>query len=129
MCTLLSGNCTDVMFKEGMEFWDRVANTSACAADADYDTVVGKVTLTTRVDIGVDWVLTPGENSSIEVIGTGMDWQTDRLMIIDCTGICGVSGPTDSVMGRPMSQMHYNHWVAVTPSFTDPPHDDDTEVP
>jgi hypothetical protein len=132
MCTLLTGDCAgNLTLKEGSEYWPRLANASACADDADYSTVVGKVTLTARVDIGVDWVLTPGETASVEVISTGkkdLDWQKDRLMIIDCTGICGVSGPTASVMKGPMSQMHYNHWVAVTPDFDDPPHDD-MEVP
>jgi len=129
MCTLMSGNCTEVTFKEGSEFWDRTKNISACASDADFSTNVGKVTLTSRVDVGVDWVLTPGETASVEVIGTGMDWQKDRLMIIDCTGICGVSGPTASVMAGPKSQMHYNHWVAVMPPDFDDPPADDTEVP
>ena len=50
-------------------------------------------------------------------------------MIIDCTGICGVSGPTASVMAGPKSQMHYNHWVAVMPPDFDDPPADDTEVP
>jgi hypothetical protein len=128
MCTLLAGDCTALAFKEGSQFWNRIGNTSACAADAGYDTVVGAVTLTTRADVGVDWVLTPGETASIEVIGTGMDWQKDRLMLIDCTGTCGVSGPTPSVTAGPKSQMQYNHWVAVRPDFSDQPHDD-TEVP
>jgi hypothetical protein len=57
-----------------------------------------------------------------------MNWQTDRLMVIDCTGICGISGPTASVMSGPMSQMKANHWVAVMPDFDDPPADD-FEVP
>merc|ERR1719387_2128598 len=123
MCTLLSGGCANLTFKEGMEFWQQIGNTS-CEADADYSIVVGKVTLTERVDIGVDWVLTPGENASIEVIGKDMDWKRDRLMIIDCTGICGVSGPTESVMAGPKSQMQFNHWVAVPEDgFDDPPSD------
>merc|ERR1719484_385514 len=124
MCTLLGGNCTEVSFMEGSEFWKRMPNNTACAVDADFTTPVGKVTLTERVDIGVDWVLTPGNWSSIEVIGKDMDWQTDRLMIIDCTGICGVSGPTAAVTAGPKSQMHYNHWTA-TPidEFIDKPHD------
>merc|ERR1719199_209521 len=129
MCTLLSGNCTDLEFLEGSEFWSRVANTSACEVDADYTVLVGKVTLTERAEIGVDWVLTPGETASIEVIGSDMDWKSDRLMIIDCTGICGISGPTEAIMAGPKSQMHFNHWVAVPPedgpdSIDDPPSDD-----
>jgi hypothetical protein len=124
MCELLNGTCADVSFKEGSQYWERTANASACAADAEYDTVVGTVTLTTRADVGVDYVFTPGEVASVEVIGTGMDWQRDRLMLIDCTGTCGASGPTSLVTAGPKSQMHYNHWIPVMPYFIDPPHDD-----
>jgi hypothetical protein len=125
MCTLLSGTCETVTFKEGSEFWARTPNATACGTSADFTTAVGKVTLTTRVEVGVDFVLTPGENSSVEVLGTGMDWQKDRLMIIDCTGVCGVSGPTASVESTHLkNQMQYNHWVAVMPDYEDPPSDD-----
>jgi hypothetical protein len=127
MCTLLKGACDTVTYMEGSEFFDRVHNVTACSADADFDTPIGMVTLTAKADIGVDWVLTPGETASIEVIGTNMNWQTDRLMVIDCTGICGISGPTASVAPMTM-QMQYNHWVPVMPFFDDPPSDDD-EVP
>jgi hypothetical protein len=101
---------------------------SVCEAAEDFDAPIGTVTLTEKPDIGVDWVLTPGEKASIEVVGEGLSWKTDRLMIIDCTGVCGISGPTASVMSGPMNQMHYNHWVAVMPEFDDPP-SDDFEVP
>merc|ERR1719240_1430833 len=125
MCTLTTGDCDSLTFMEGSEFFDKV-NMSACSDALDFDAPIGTVTLTAKADIGVDWVLTPGEPASIEVIGTNMNWQTDRLMVIDCTGICGISGPTVS-MG-PMSQMQFNHWVAVMPPFDDPP-SDDFEVP
>jgi hypothetical protein len=128
MCTILDGACGSLTFMEGSEFFDKVGNASVCEDDKDFDAVIGKVTLTAKPDIGVDWVLTPGETASIEVIGTKLNWQTDRLMVIDCTGICGISGPTASVMTGPTSQMKYNHWVAVMPEFDDPP-SDDYEVP
>jgi hypothetical protein len=133
MCTLVTGDCGSLTFMEGSEFFDKMPNSSACIAAVDFDAPIGTVTLTKKADMGVDWVLTPGEKSSIEVIGTGMNWQTDRLMIIDCTGICGISGPTASVMkpamdGKGMSQMQFNHWVAVMPDFDDPPADD-MEIP
>jgi hypothetical protein len=129
-CTLTASNTcmTQLSLKEGSEFWARTADTAVCSTDDEYDKVVGTVTLTARVDVGVDWVLTPGEPSSVEVLGSGLDWKTDRLMVIDCTGICGVSGPTASVMAGPKSQMHYNHWTAVSTPYTDSPHDD-TEAP
>merc|ERR1719240_1398245 len=127
MCTLTTGDCDSLTFMEGSEFFDKV-NMSACVEAVDFDAPIGTVTLTARADIGVDWVLTPGETASIEVIGTNMNWQTDRLMVIDCTGICGISGPTGSMKTGPKSQMQFNHWVAVMPDFDDPP-SDDFEVP
>merc|ERR1719454_543398 len=128
MCTMLKGACSTVTYKEGSEFFDKTLGAAPCSLDADFDSVIGTVTLTAKADIGVDYVLTPGEEASIEVIGTNMNWQTDRLMVIDCTGICGISGPTASVSMGPMSQMQFNHWVAVMPPFDDPP-SDDFEVP
>jgi hypothetical protein len=128
MCTILKGACDALTFAEGSEFFDRTGNSSVCDLIGDFDAEIGKVTLSAKADIGVDWVLTPGETASIEVIGSNLNWQTDRLMVIDCTGICGISGPTASVMTGPKSQMQFNHWVAVMPDFDDPP-SDDYEVP
>merc|ERR1719160_1281961 len=128
MCTILKGACDALTFAEGSEFFDRTGNSSVCDLIGDFDAEIGKVTLSAKADIGVDWALTPGETASIEVIGSNLNWQTDRLMVIDCTGICGISGPTASVMTGPKSQMQFNHWVAVMPDFDDPPADD-TEVP
>jgi hypothetical protein len=128
MCTLLNGTCATLTYAEGSEFFDRTAGDSVCEVNEDFDTKIGTVTVAAKANIGVDWVLTPGETASIEVIGTNLNWQTDRLMVIDCTGICGISGPTASVSAGPKSQMQFNHWVAVMPDFDDPPADD-TEVP
>lgn len=105
-----------------------MADQEICPDSTDYTKSVGKVTITARADIGVDWVLTPGEEASVEVLGQDLNWKSDRMMIIDCTGICGISGPTASISSGPMKQRQFNHWVAEKPVFVDPPHDDD-EVP
>merc|ERR1711869_142275 len=42
-------------------------------------------------------VVTPGEMTSIEITGEGLDVMKDRVMVIDCYGTCGVSAPSPSV--------------------------------
>ena len=67
MCTILKGACDALTFAEGSEFFDRTGNSSVCDLIGDFDAEIGKVTLSAKADIGVDWVLTPGETASIEV--------------------------------------------------------------
>jgi hypothetical protein len=132
MCMLLMedvGACSR-MYVEGFQIWERFENYTSCSTPEEYTKSVGTVTLTARADVGVDWVLTPGETASIEVLGGNLSWHTDRLMIIDCSGICGISGPTKSMMLAEQLQAPQRnaHWRPVPPMFIDPPHDDD-EIP
>jgi hypothetical protein len=64
---------------------------------------LGVITITQKVDLEVDYVVTPnlpmGESTSFEVTGTGLDPYADRVMVIDCTGMCGVTPPSESVSG------------------------------
>jgi len=80
--------------------------------------------LARRADIGNDWVLTPGEVQSIEVTGTNLTWGRDRIMIVDCTGTCGVSQPAVALSAPDATQSSFNHWVAEN-FFVDPPHDNE----
>jgi len=78
---------------------------------------VGVLTVTTDVYPGVDYVVTPGEQVSIEITNVNDahltfdanddDWSTsgnsdvgaswNRMMIIDCKGQCGQAGPSSNV--------------------------------
>jgi hypothetical protein len=78
----------------------------ACDSDADFlattaagETLknLGKMTITAKPFVGVDYVVSPGEMTSIEITGEGLDVMKDRVMVIDCYGTCGVSAPSPSV--------------------------------
>merc|ERR1719460_3251342 len=94
----------DLNYDESTQTWARVSG-SACTNTTDFMSTVGTITLSKRADIGNDWVLTPSAGvgtdyvpvQSLEVTGTNMDWTKDRVMLVECTGTCGVSGPAASV--------------------------------
>jgi hypothetical protein len=130
-CQLLTVNSTECTtgFNGDAVYWDRLVNHTSCNAPSQFSTHLGTVSLTSRVEVGVDWVLTPQEISSIEVLGTDLNWKNDRIMVIDYTGICGVSSvPKDSVMLAkgltkvPLSDKRAAHWVAhLAADFKDDP--------
>jgi hypothetical protein len=66
---------------------------------------IGTLAVTTRPDVGVNYVVTPGESTSFEVTGHSLEYEKDRVMVIDCIGTCGVSGPAVGVKqpGMPVS--------------------------
>jgi hypothetical protein len=125
-------------YDESTQTWARV-NGTACTNTTDFTQTVGTITLSKRADIGNDWVLTPSAGvgtdyvpvQSLEVTGTNMDWTKDRVMLVECTGTCGVSGPAASVrslvgVGSPgiPSQAAFNAWVAMN-DMMDPPAEDE----
>ena len=54
-------------------------------------TVVGSLAVTARVDLGWTYIFDPNVAGSIEISGTGLGWQKDRLLIADCSATCGSS--------------------------------------
>merc|ERR1719305_1162734 len=78
---------------------------TACTQVTDFKERAGTVTVTSRVLVGVDYVVTPGIAQSLEITGPDLTYDSmdllskDRVMVIDCGGTCGVSGPTDKVTG------------------------------
>jgi len=58
---------------------------------------VGELFVSQRPHLAVDYVVTPKVVSSIEITGTNLAAATDRIMVIECQGICGVSSPTTAV--------------------------------
>jgi hypothetical protein len=113
-----AATCPSGAYKEGRELWFKSSG-AACGETADFDSKVGEVTITNRPSIGNNWIASPGMEASVEVVGANLEWKTDRIMMIDCTGICGVSGPSGGA-----EQGTFNNLVAVRPTFEDPPHDD-----
>jgi hypothetical protein len=79
--------------------WDFLSTTGgACASSEDYKLDVGTVAVTGRPHLTGDWVLTPGKEQSVEVVGTGLEPLRDRLYITWATGVCGVSDPVGGTM-------------------------------
>jgi len=75
---------------------------SACSHAHDFQTAVGVFTISSRVDVAVDYVVEPGSSSSIEITHAGAALMTassgsllsaDRIMVIDDSGSCGISTP------------------------------------
>jgi len=59
---------------------------------------IGTFYVTTKVDVGVDYIVTPKKETSIEVTGQNLDYMRDRIMVIDCYGTCGVSEPSKDAL-------------------------------
>jgi hypothetical protein len=76
---------------------DSAADFLATTAEAEAEINLGTMTITAKPVVGVDYVVAPGEKTSIEVTGTGLDVYKDRVMVIDCYGSCGVSDASPSV--------------------------------
>merc|ERR1719380_350861 len=126
-----------VTYDETKEAWMGSAG-SACTNATDFTLTVGSITLANRADIGNNWVLTPSAGvgtdyvpvQSLEVTGENMDWKMDRVMLVECTGTCGVSGPAASVrslvgVGSPgiPSQAVFNAWIAENEMYDAPAED------
>jgi len=54
--------------------------------------------VTQRADVAADYVLTPGEAASVEVTGRELDFFFDRIMVVDCQGVCGKAEATTHVV-------------------------------
>lgn len=94
-----SGNASD---------WMPGGNPTSWQAVMEVRKNVGSLFVTQKVDVGVDYIATPGEPTSLEVTGAGLDEASDRIMVIDCFGTCGVT------RGTPYASIpDFNSWVAV----------------
>jgi len=78
---------------------------SVCTHMQDYKEYAGTLSVTARVRVGVDYVLDPLKEQSVEVTnfnGHSLTYNDnglsrDRITVVDCSGTCGVSGPTAAV--------------------------------
>merc|ERR1719387_1495670 len=55
------------------------------------DRNLGTLYVSKKVDLGAKYVVTPNEPTSLEVVGDDLSIASDRVMVIDCTGTCGLS--------------------------------------
>merc|ERR1719201_2497620 len=58
---------------------------------------IGTLAVTAKPDVGVSYVVTPGEPTSLEVTGADLDFVGGRVLVVDCNGVCGVTGPAPGV--------------------------------
>lgn len=112
-------SCHPLTASDGVVSWNATDVLAACATGSDF-AHVGDVTLTRRASVANDWVLTPDEMQGLELTGVDLDFHRDRIMIIEGTGLCGVSGPASAVS----SPTSFRTWVARHDS-EDPPLDED----
>jgi len=98
---------------------------------------LGDLTVSRRPFVDGNWVLDPEAVSSIEVVGEMMNATSDRIMLISCDGVCGLSQPVqEAVMAEDSTDVtrccdwkppnrdvetanaveFFNEWTAVPPA-------------
>lgn len=84
-------------------------NTSFTATTVSelFDMSIGILTVTKRMFVGVDFVVTPGETTSLEVAGKTLT-SADQIMIVECSAQCGLAEPSAAVTqpGRPVDALY-----------------------
>jgi hypothetical protein len=118
-----------LLLKEDYLYFAKTSGTS-CTTFLDYTEQAGVITVTNRVVTGVDYVVGADEPASFEVTAAlggdltavGSLLSKDRVMVIDCGGTCGVSGPTKQIPGYGTVMDWYN--LAPHTYFADKPWDD-----
>jgi hypothetical protein len=89
---------------------------TACTHVEDFAERAGALAITERVMVGIDYVLEPGKAMSLEVTvpsekdddDVELDKFRDRIMVIDCEGVCGISGPTKAAFVDPFANAALN---------------------
>lgn len=77
---------------------DSTVCTTGAYCNADFSTAVGTVHVTNKAYVGVDYVVAPQTSSVIEVLGSNLDVNHDRIMVIDCQGTCGLSAASGEAL-------------------------------
>jgi hypothetical protein len=98
---------------------------TACTDPNEFSTLVGKATVTARADVYVEYVVEPNVPTTLEIAGTGMismkggiPLALDRIMVVDCDGMCGYSAASTSVEPASWNDLVPYQWGI------DKPHDD-----
>jgi len=112
VCVLeTASSCTTANQEEAedMQYFTKDAGT-ACTHFSDFTETAGTLAVTNRVDVAVDYVMTPMQEAGLELTGTGLlngqslgMLTSDRVMVIDCGGTCGVSDPSTGLDMPPNS--------------------------
>merc|ERR1719379_3287607 len=105
-CALLA-DLSSVTAAFGWSTYSKAAG-APCTDPHDFGIDVGSVVVTQSVDVGVDFVITPGEPAVLEVSGVHLMSQppftasTGRVTLIDPLGRCGVSASAGAGSGSPL---------------------------
>merc|ERR1719353_1288193 len=83
------------------EFWPNMScvNETAFAAESAAELFaksIGLLTVTERLHVGTDFVVTPGEMTSLEIAGSGLTVR-DQVMVIECSDQCGIAESSEAV--------------------------------
>jgi hypothetical protein len=68
-----------------------------CGEPSQYNLPVGELHVVSRPDLDMTFVVEPGTDASIEVTGTGLLAETDRLVVVNCQDTCGLHGASSAV--------------------------------
>jgi len=75
--------------------------TALCETEANpsaaYSSTLGTLTVSAQISAPRDWYFTPGEAQSLEIQGTALSLTSDRVMVIPCSGSCGVAAPAPAL--------------------------------
>jgi hypothetical protein len=128
-----SADLTVADVAEEWQFFEKLQG-SACTQVHDFDQTSGQFAVTSRVDVEVEYVVTPEEEVSIELTtpatltfsSSAHLLSKDRITVIDSLGTCGLSSPSASVQ-LPEGATDIKTWAAWAPwsYFQDEPWDDD----
>jgi hypothetical protein len=107
--------------REDWSFYQKFFGT-ACTHAADFKERAGALAVTKRVKVGIDYVLDPGQPHALEVTApknpnpdsTGeLSPYADRIMVVDCEGVCGVSAPSRALEG----DTSVRAWANLAPTY------------
>lgn len=77
---------------------------TSCTDWSDFAEEAGSLTVTNAVDVGVDYIVPPDQDVSLELTGPAPTYldvdgllSSGRIMVIDCGGACGVSAPSNGL--------------------------------
>lgn len=106
-CRLMTSSCADATPIGWHNFAQKLG--TACTHASDFPTEVGRLQVSSRADVGVEYVVEPGAKTSVEITGTNLLTQAegtthrgisaDRIMAIPADGRCGVSAADPLVSG------------------------------
>ena len=99
----------------------------SCPDASDFSRNIGQITITSRANLGRDYMLQAGTTTSLEVTGQGLDWSTDRIAFVPCHQSCGLERGVSCAITSPFgadsnecSINDFSKWVARHPPVIQP---------